>query len=140
MTEISSFYYYALFLNFRTPLLSEPATPLTRVSFLIKLQALVAVSVLIVFDDMIAGMIRNKRVQPVVTELFIRGRKLNISLVFITQLYFPAPKDVGLITTHFFIMKIPSRLELQQIVINHSSDMTSTNLRGFAENVLHIHF
>ena len=98
-----------------------------------------AVSALIVFDDMIAGMISNKKLQPVVTELFIRGRKLNISLVFITQLYFPAPKDVGLITTHFFIMKIPNRLELQQTVINHSSDMTSRNLRGFTKNVLHIH-
>ena len=94
-----------------------------------------AVSALIVFDDMIAGMISNKKL----TELFIRGRKLNISLVFITQLYFPAPKDVGLITTHFFIMKIPNRLELQQTVINHSSDMTSRNLRGFTKNVLHIH-
>ena len=99
-----------------------------------------AVSVLIVFDDMIAGMISNKKLQSVVTELFIRGRKLNISLVFITQLHFPAPKDVGLITAHFFIMKIPNRLELQQTVINHSSDMTSRNLRGFTENVLHIHF
>ena len=98
-----------------------------------------AVSALIVFDDMIAGMISNKKLQPVVTELFIRDRKLNISLVFITQLYFPASKDVGLITTHFFIMKIPNRLELQQTVINHSSDMTSRNLRGFTKNVLHIH-
>ena len=69
--------------------------------------------VLIIFDDMIAGMINNKKLNSIVTELFIRGRKLNISLVFITQSYFKVPKDVRLNTTHFFIMKIPSKKELQ---------------------------
>ena len=63
--------------------------------------------ILIVFDDMIADMIHNKKLDSVVTELFIRGRKLNISLVFITQSYFKVPKDVRLNTTHFFIAKIP---------------------------------
>ena len=58
-----------------------------------------------------------------VTELFIRGRKLSISLVFITQSYLKVPKDVRLNTTHFFIMKIPNKRELQQIAINHSSDI-----------------
>ena len=58
--------------------------------------------ILIVFDDMIADMINNKKLNSVVTELFIRGRKLNISLVFITQSYFKVPKDVRLNTTHFF--------------------------------------
>ena len=75
---------------------------------------------LIVFDEMIADMINNKKLNPVVTELFIRGRKLNISIVFITQLYFKVPKDVRLSSTHFFIMKIPNKTELQQIALNHS--------------------
>ena len=78
---------------------------------------------LIVFDDMIAEMINNKRLNPVVTELFIRGRKLNISIVFITQSYFKVPKDVRLNSTHFFIMKIPNKGELQQIPLNHSSNI-----------------
>ena len=78
--------------------------------------------ILIVFDDMIADMIHNKKLNSIVTELFIRGRKLNISLVFITQSYYKVPKDVRLNTTHFFIMKIPHKRELQQIAINHSSD------------------
>ena len=77
--------------------------------------------VLIVFDGMIADMINNKTINPVVTELFIRGRKLNISIVFITQSYFKVPKDVRLISTHFFIVKIPNKREHQQIAINHSS-------------------
>ena len=61
--------------------------------------------VLIVFDDMIADMIHNKKLNSIVTELFIRGRKLNISLVFITQSYFKVPKDVRLNTTHFSLQK-----------------------------------
>ena len=81
--------------------------------------------ILIVFDDMIADMINNKKLNSIVTELFIRGRKLNISLVFITQSYFKVPKDVRLNTTHFFIMKIPNKRELQQIAISHSSDINT---------------
>ena len=83
----------------------------------------------IVFDDMIADMIQNKKLNSIVTELFIRGRKLNISLVFITQSYFKVPKDVRLNTSHFFIAKIPNKRELQQIAINHSSDI---NTKDFA--------
>ena len=79
--------------------------------------------VLIIFDDMIADMINNNKLNPIVTELFIRGRKLNISIVFITQSYFKVPKDVRLNSTHFFIMKIPNKRELQQIALNHSSDI-----------------
>ena len=79
--------------------------------------------ILIVFDDMIADMIHNKKLNSIVTELFIRGRKLNISLVFITQSYFKVPKDVRLNTTHFCIAKIPNKRELQQIAIKHSSDI-----------------
>ena len=77
--------------------------------------------ILIVFDDMIADMISNNKLNPVVTELFIRGRKLNISIVFIMQSYFKIPKDVRLNSTHFLIMKIPNKRELQQITLNHSS-------------------
>ena len=58
--------------------------------------------ILIVFDDMIADMINNNKLNSVVTELFIRGRKLNISVVFITQSYFKVPKDVELNTIHFY--------------------------------------
>ena len=79
--------------------------------------------ILIVFDDMIADMINNNKLNPIVTELFIRGRKFNISIVFITQSYFKVSKDVRLNSTHFFIMKIPNKKELQQIALNHSSDI-----------------
>ena len=64
--------------------------------------------ILIVLDDMIADMIHNKKLNLIVTKLFIRGRKLNISLVFITQSYFKVPKDVRLNTSHFCIAKIPN--------------------------------
>ena len=74
---------------------------------------------------MIADMIHNKKLDSIVTELFIRGRKLNISLVFITQSYFKVPKDVRLNTIYFFIWKIPNKRELQQIAINHSSDINT---------------
>ena len=74
---------------------------------------------------MLADMIHNKKLNSIVTELFIRGRKLNISLVFITQLYFKVPKDVSLNTSHFFITKITNKSELLQIAINHSSDISN---------------
>ena len=67
--------------------------------------------ILIAFDDMIA-MIHNKKLNSIVTKVFIRGRKLNISLVFITQPYSKVPKDVTLNTSHFFIAKIPNKREL----------------------------
>ena len=65
--------------------------------------------ILIIFDDMIADMLNNKRLNPVVTELFIRVRKLNISLVFILQSYFAVPKNIRLNSMHYFIMKIPNK-------------------------------
>ena len=77
----------------------------------------------IVFDDTIADMIYNKKLNLLVTELFIRGRKLNVSLVFITRSYFKVPKDVRQNTTHFFIIKTPNKTELQQISLNYSSDI-----------------
>ena len=81
--------------------------------------------ILIVVDDMIADMIQNKKLNSIVTELFIKGRKLSIFLAFITQLYCKVPKDVRLNTTYFFITKIVSKRELQQIAINHSSDIST---------------
>ena len=81
--------------------------------------------ILIVFNDMIANMINYKKLSSIVSELFIRGRKLNISLVFITQSYFTVPKDVRLNTAHFCIAKIPNKRELREITINHSSDVST---------------
>ena len=85
--------------------------------------------ILTVFDVMIADMINNKKLNPIVTELFIRGRKLNIFVVFITQSYSKVPKDFRLNTTHFFIMKIPNKRELKQIALNHSSDIDSKDFK-----------
>ena len=79
--------------------------------------------ILIVIYDMIDGMLSNKNINPVVTELFIRGRKLNITLVFITQSYFAVPKNNRLNSTYYFIIKIPSKWELQQTAFNHWSDI-----------------
>ena len=79
--------------------------------------------VLIVFDDMVTDVINNKKLDSVETVLFIRGRKLKISIVFITQSYFKVPKEVRLNNTQFFIMKIPNKRELQHIATNHSSDV-----------------
>ena len=72
---------------------------------------------------MIADMINNKKLNFIVNELFTRGRKLNSSLVFITQSYFKVPKDVRLNFTHFCIMKIPNKRQVQQIALNHLSDI-----------------
>ena len=70
---------------------------------------------------MIPDMINNKKLNSVSTKLFIRGRKLNTSFIFITQSYFKVPKDVRLNSTHFLIMKISNKKELQQIALNQSS-------------------
>ena len=78
--------------------------------------------ILVVFHDMIPDMLSNKKLNPIVTDLFIRGRKLNISLAFIMQYYFAVPKDIKLHPTHYFIVKIWNKQELQQIAFNHSSD------------------
>ena len=77
----------------------------------------------IVFDDMIADIMTNKKFQAIIKELFIRCRKLNISLVFITQSYFSVPKDVRLNSTHPLITKNNNRKELQNVAINHSHDI-----------------
>ena len=80
-------------------------------------------NILIVFDIMIAGISNNKKFQFIVKELFIRCKKVNISLVFITQSYFLVPKYVRLNSTHYLMMKIHSKRELQSIVNNHSADI-----------------
>ena len=80
-------------------------------------------SVLIVFDDLIADMESNKKFSPIVTGLFLRGRKLNISLVFISQSYFKEPKTIRLNASYYFIMKITNKRRLQQVASNHLSDI-----------------
>ena len=81
------------------------------------------IKILIVFDDMIADIMSNKKFQAMIKELFIRCNKLNISLVFISQSYFSVQKYVRLNSTHYLIMKINNRKELQNIAINHSADI-----------------
>ena len=72
---------------------------------------------------MIPDKLSNKKLNPIVTELFIRGRKLKIFLIFITQYYFAVPKNIKLYSTHYFIIKIPNKQELQQTAFNHSSEI-----------------
>ena len=79
--------------------------------------------ILIAFDYMIADMLSNKRLSPIVTELFIKGRKLNISLAFITPSYFAVPKDIRLNATHYFIVKGPNKQKLKQIASQNLSDI-----------------
>ena len=86
---------------------------------------IVILDILIVFDDMITDMINNKKLNSVVTEMFIKGRKLKHSPAFIMQSYLRVPKDVRLNSTHFFIMKILNKIELQEIALNHSSDINA---------------
>ena len=78
---------------------------------------------LIVFDDMISHAMSDKKAQQVLKDLFIRWRKLNISLCFLTQSYFSVPKDVRLNCTHYIIFKLNNKRELQNIAINHSADI-----------------
>ena len=77
---------------------------------------------------MIIDMVNNKKLNPVATELFIRGRKRSISNSFVTQSYLKVPSEVRLNTKHFFIMKIPNKRELQQTVLNDSSDIDFKDL------------
>ena len=75
------------------------------------------------FDYVIVDVESNKKLIPIVTELFLRGGKLNISCDFVSQSYFKVPKTIRLNVTHCFIMKIPNKSELWQIASNHSSDI-----------------
>ena len=79
--------------------------------------------VLIVFDNMNDGIISSTKFQAIIKEFFIRCRKLNISIVFITQSYFRTPKDARLNSTHYVIMKIQSARELQNIAQENSGDL-----------------
>ena len=90
--------------------------------------------ILIVFDDMVYDMLSNKKLNLIVTELFIIGRKINIFLVFITQSYFALSKNIRLNYTHYFIMKIPNKRELQQIAFNHSSNIDFRDFMNFYKN------
>ena len=83
--------------------------------------------ILIVFNNMIADMLSNKKLNSIVTELVIRGRKPNVSLAFITQSYFFVPKNIRLNSKHYFFLKIPNKRELQQIAFNLSSDIDYKN-------------
>ena len=94
---------------------------------------------LIVSDDMITDMVSNKKLNLVVTELFIRGRKLNITLAFITEFYFSVPKNIRLASTHYFIMKIPNKQELPQIAFNQSSDTEFEDLWISSKNAQRNH-
>ena len=76
-------------------------------------------------------MLDNKKLNPIVSELFIRGKKLNISLVFITKSYFAVPKNIRLKFTHHFIMKIRNKREIQQISFNHSSNIDFEDIMSF---------
>ena len=78
---------------------------------------------LIVFDDMIAHIKSNKNLNTIVTKLFLRRRKINISLAFTSQSYFKVPKTIRLNATHYFIVKIPNKRQLQQIASNHPSNI-----------------
>ena len=94
--------------------------------------------ILIVFDDMIADMLSKKKLNSIVTDVFTRGAKLNISPVFITQsssLF----KNIMLNSTHYFIMKISNKTELQQIVYNHSSVIDFKDFMNLTKNVLQNH-
>ena len=82
---------------------------------------------------MTADMLSNKKLNPIVTELIITGRKLNIFNVFITQSYIAVPKNIRLNSTHYFVMKIPNKRELQQIVFKHCLDI---DFRDFLYSVL----
>ena len=91
--------------------------------------------VLIVFDDMIADIMTNKKFQSIIKELFIRCRKINISLVFITQSYFAVPKDVRLNSRHFLIIKSIRRENYKVLQLIILQILIITNLLKFIENV-----
>ena len=95
--------------------------------------------IIIVFDYVIANMINKKKLNPIITESIIRGTKLNISFVFITQSYFIVSKYVRLNSTHFFIMKISNKRKPQEIALNHSSDIGFKDFIKFIKNVLQNH-
>ena len=72
---------------------------------------------------MIADMEFNKKLKLIITELYIRGRKINISLVFLSRSFFIVPTNIKLNATYYFIMEIPNERRLQQISVSQSSDI-----------------
>ena len=88
---------------------------------------------------MIADMLSNKKLNPIVTELFIRERKLNISLVFITQFFFAVPKNIRLNSTHCFVMKISNQKKLRQIAFIYSLDIDFQDFMNLYKKVLQSH-
>ena len=100
--------------------------------------------ILIVFDDMTVYILSHKILYPVVTELFIGGRKLNISLAFIRQSYFSVSKNIRLNSTHCFITKIANKQEVQQTAFYHPSDIDFQHLinlfKKFTANPYSFHF
>ena len=94
---------------------------------------------MIVFDDKIADLLNNKKLNPIISELFIKARKINISLVFITQFYFPVSKNIRLNSKHSLIVKIPNKQELQQVAFNHLSDIGFKDFMNLYKMVLPNH-
>ena len=90
--------------------------------------------ILIVFDDMISHVMSDKKAQSALKKLFIRCRKLNISLCFLTQYYFFIPKDVRSNCTHYMIFKVNTNRELQSIAINHSADIDNNEFQKIYRN------
>ena len=91
--------------------------------------------VLIIFDDMISHVMSDKKAQQILKDLFIRCRKLNISLCFLTQSYFSGPKDVRLNCTHYILFKLNNKRELQNMAINHSADIDYKDFLRFIGTV-----
>ena len=92
---------------------------------------------MIVFDDIIIDMLSNKKLNPIVTELFTRGRKQSNSLVFITQSYFAVSKDIRLNSMHYLILKIPNKWEFKQITLHNSSDINFNDFMNFNKKIFH---
>ena len=95
--------------------------------------------ILIVFDDMIADMLSNKKINPIVTELFIRGRKVNIYLVFMIQYFFAVPRNIRLNSTHGFPMKIPNKRSFKILHLIIYQIMTFQTLKNFIKSLLENH-
>ena len=93
--------------------------------------------ILILFDEMIADMLSNKKLNAIVTEPFFRGNKVNISLVFMTESYFALPKNIRLKSTNYFVIKFADKREIQQIPFIYSTDIDfSSNSSLFRKNLL----
>ena len=88
---------------------------------------------------MIVDMPSNKKLNPIVNELFVRSRKLNMSLAFITQSYFAVPKDIRLNSTHYFIRKTPNKRELKQIASHNSLDIDFNDFMSLYKKVSQNH-